>query len=56
MESKEYFEKVMQDYTRTERGVACVSIAKMKQSIMTGSLSLRNHIVQISFNQMKTRS
>ena len=23
---------------------------------MTGSLSLRNHIVQISFNQMKTRS
>lgn len=37
MESKEYFEKVMQDYTRTERGVACVSIAKMKLSNMTGN-------------------
>ena len=32
------------------------SIVRMRQWIMTGSLSLRNHIVQISFNQMKTRS
>ena len=40
MESKEYFEKVMQDYNqRTARVVACVSIAKMKQLIMTSSSS-----------------
>lgn len=45
MESKEYFEKVMQDTTRTERGVVCVSIAKMKQSIMAGSSSTRRTIL-----------
>ena len=46
MESKEYFEKVMQDYNqRTARVVACVSIAKMKQLIMTGSSSIRKLIL-----------
>ena len=45
MESKEYFEKVMQDYNQNRRGVACVSIAKMKQSIMTGSSSTRRTIL-----------
>ena len=33
MESKEYFEKVMQDYNQNRRGVACVSIAKMKHRL-----------------------
>lgn len=55
METREYFEKVMQD-SKIVKVVACASIVKMRQWIMTGSLSLRNHIVQISFNQMKTRS
>lgn len=37
MESKEYFEKVMQDYNLNRKGRSCVSIAKMKLSNMTGN-------------------
>ena len=46
MESKEYFEKVMQDYNQNRKGVACVSIVKMKQSTMTGFLYKKNYPLQ----------
>ena len=39
MESKEYFEKVMQDHNQNRKERSLVSIAKMKQWIMTGSSS-----------------
>ena len=45
MESKEYFEKVMQDHNQNRKERSLVSIAKMKQWIMTGSSSTRRTIL-----------
>ena len=56
MKTREYFEKVMQNYNQNRKGRSLRKYCKDEAVVMTGSLSLRNHIVQISFNQMKTRS
>ena len=45
MESKEYFEKVMQDYNQNRKGRSLRKYAKMKQWIMTGLSSTRRTIL-----------
>ena len=42
METKEYFEKVMQDFNQNRRGRNLVSIVVMKESTTSGCLNTRN--------------
>ena len=45
MESKEYFEKVMQDYNQNRKGRSLRKYCKDKLLIMTGSSSTRRTIL-----------
>ena len=56
METTEYFEKVMQDYNQNRKGRSLRKYCKDEAVDYDWLIELRNHIVQISFNQMKTRS
>lgn len=47
MKTKEYFEKVMQNYNQNRKGRSLVSIVQMKELITSGWLSIREIIVPV---------